>query len=122
MFPTPIIGFGVDFFEANSSEGLVIKVDFGDGPETFVLVDYFTDDGGTGFFGLVGSAPFTAIVIESNINSPGAVRNELFFADNLSFGALAVSEVPEPASIAVWGAFALLGAAYHRRQQARQTA
>jgi hypothetical protein len=55
---------------------------------------------GGGFFGVTTDTPFTSVVIDSGTSYS--------IIDNVSYGALsATADVPEPASLAIWGLSAL---------------
>lgn len=98
-FPVPIIGFGLDFFQALGGDGLTVTGNFdGTGDQTISLASLFGD---SGFLGVVGLAPFSSIVL-SDAALSADLPQEGFLAANLSF-AVAPAAVPEPATLALLG-------------------
>jgi len=86
-FPTPILGFGADFYSTTSNGGLTVSGLFDRilDVDTVVFSEYLNRQG-TGFLGLVADTPFNSISFAMQ-SPPLAVSatNETFQMDNLSF-------------------------------------
>jgi len=95
-FPTPVIGFGLDLDEAANGTGLVISGNFdGTGLIPISILDILGSPG-SGFFGLVGTAPFKELHLTEEFSVLNGIGAENFAADNLS-----VAVVPEPNTVAL---------------------
>lgn len=85
------VGFGADFTSPFSGDGIGFELD----GQIFLLDSI---GGGAGFFGVVSTTAFTSINI---VGDPADnTFQELWQADNLSFG---TSAIPEPSSLALLG-------------------
>jgi hypothetical protein len=62
-FPTPVTGFGADFFSIAGTRQVSVRGTFDSGLQAYDLRSIFIDDGGLdqGFFGIVSSTPFSSI-------------------------------------------------------------
>jgi hypothetical protein len=110
-FKTPVVGFGGDFFGAESGELLNIDL-IGAGGNVLAAVPVTVD---TGFFGFVTN-PEQAVdqlTFRSRTNIPGAF-GEGFGLDNVA----GATVVPEPGTWILFGlgALALCGQAWRRRR------
>lgn len=117
-FPDPIFAVGGDFSLAAGADGLLLTAAFDGGAS--MTVSIFDELGfpGTGFLGIVGTGPFTALTFTTgNLSN---VNNEQFFLGNLVFaGRVAVdTPVPEPGALALLGLGALT-LAFRRKQETR---
>jgi hypothetical protein len=110
-FKAPVVGFGGDFFGAESGELLDIDL-IGAGGKVLATVPVTVD---TGFFGFVNSPEqgVDQLIFRSRTNIPGAF-GEGFGLDNV----VGATVVPEPGSWALFGlgALALCGRAWLRRR------
>ncbi|NJP09344.1 MAG: PEP-CTERM sorting domain-containing protein [Leptolyngbyaceae cyanobacterium RU_5_1] len=107
QFPTAIAAFGADFLEVTTTSGLTMSGNFdGTGTQT---ISFKTLLGfpGTGFLGIVGTAPFSEIIFQEEGLLPG---NEAFVIDNLVIAedpTVSAAAVPEPFTIL--GSLAAIG-------------
>ncbi|MCP5120164.1 MAG: hypothetical protein GY953_55920 [bacterium] len=118
-FPNPVMAFAADFFSIGGSRQGSVQGDFGSGLESFDLRALFIADGGLdqGFFGLVGTSPFSQITLIST--APVFAGNDAFTVDNASF---ATTAMPEPGTVVLTGAalIALLGRGLAGRVRSRR--
>ena len=99
-FPVPIIGFGMDLSSGATGDVLTLTGDFDGTGEQVINVLTVLGGNGTGFLGIIGTASFTSILL-SDANA-SSLPGENFQVDNLSFATTA--QVPEPATLALFGA------------------
>lgn len=89
-FPGPITGFGADF-ELLGDFSLAGDFD-GTGEQSFNLRNSI--DISSGFFGIIGSTPFTYITMRATTE-----KSDYMEIDDLAFGTASVAPVPLPASL-----------------------
>lgn len=106
--PSPVVAFGADWFSTATGSGLTISGDFdGTGLQTLSFASVLGEPG-TGFLGILGTAPFTEIIFREERPIDRGIGDEVFLVDNFSLAAAPpVESVPEPtvlAGLAVVGA------------------
>lgn len=124
-FPSPVIGFGADWFNIGPGEPLMISGNFDGKQEQTVslygkLATAMNEFGGlvgngSGFLGIVSQGTFSKVTLQSQV--PGELYEwEDFQVDNLSLAtAPTTTPVPEPGTILALAAFSLTGLATKKK-------
>jgi hypothetical protein len=112
-FPQPIFGFGADWFETADGDFLTVTGNFdGSGDQTVNFFDVLGSPG-TGFLGIIGTTPFSAITFGTQ-GASFLIGNEFFSADDLAY-----AEIPTPALLP--GLVGMGLAAWRKRQTERNS-